>query len=249
MTGKRGMTGMHGNHQTGRRVEYIRLTCVKCGVGFEKSPGFMRAHPTTRFCSHKCGTSVLAVAGSKVSVNCCYCGKSFSKRADHLRERNFCGTACSHEARKKQDAKWNDKAHISAYNKMYRDANKDRLIKAAGDWAKRNKEARLQIQARYRDLHADKITAHTGLRRSRLSGGDLTPAEWSSIKEAHGYRCAHCGADESKSKLTLDHIVPIKAGGRHTKSNVQPLCRSCNSRKGDRCDAASKAKAQQVLLT
>lgn len=46
-----------------------------------------------------------------------------------------------------------------------------------------------------------------------------------------GRRCLHCGADEH---LSLDHIVPWSKGGRDDLTNLQTLCRSCNSSKGDR---------------
>lgn len=46
-----------------------------------------------------------------------------------------------------------------------------------------------------------------------------------------GYICRGCGAG---SDLTVDHIQPLSRGGSDALENLQLLCRSCNSRKGDR---------------
>jgi hypothetical protein len=44
-----------------------------------------------------------------------------------------------------------------------------------------------------------------------------------------GYACVWCG---SVSDLTVDHIHPVALGGTNELSNLQTLCRTCNSRKG-----------------
>ena len=46
--------------------------------------------------------------------------------------------------------------------------------------------------------------------------------------------CAHCKIDEGL--LTVDHIVPRYSGGTDDLSNLQWLCVSCNSSKGERPD-------------
>ncbi len=45
-----------------------------------------------------------------------------------------------------------------------------------------------------------------------------------------GYRCLDCGGTID---LTIDHIHPVVWGGTNDPSNLQTLCRSCNSVKGD----------------
>jgi hypothetical protein len=46
-----------------------------------------------------------------------------------------------------------------------------------------------------------------------------------------GERCKFCGTTD---KLTIDHIVSIYQGGSDDLDNLQLLCSSCNSRKGNR---------------
>jgi len=57
----------------------------------------------------------------------------------------------------------------------------------------------------------------------------LTEEEWFFILWSHRYRCLCCGSEDD---ITMDHIIPLSKGGTHSMENIQPLCLSCNSRKG-----------------
>lgn len=46
-----------------------------------------------------------------------------------------------------------------------------------------------------------------------------------------GAACARCGSTE---RLTVDHVIPMIRGGSDELSNLQTLCKSCNSAKRDR---------------
>lgn len=61
--------------------------------------------------------------------------------------------------------------------------------------------------------------------------GSHTPEEWRAMVEACGSRCAKCN---EVRKMTRDHIVPLTKGGTDYISNIQPLCRPCNTRKSNK---------------
>lgn len=73
-------------------------------------------------------------------------------------------------------------------------------------------------------------TENTRVRRLGIDG-TVTREEWVAICARHENKCAHCHDD---LPLTMDHIVPLSKGGRHCAENIQPLCKSCNSKKGNR---------------
>lgn len=57
---------------------------------------------------------------------------------------------------------------------------------------------------------------------------DLTDDQWLALREAWG-GCAYCG--EADRALQRDCVLPISRGGRYTRDNVVPACRSCNASK------------------
>ena len=82
-------------------------------------------------------------------------------------------------------------------------------------------------------------------RRARMKGaaGSFTTKEWNELIEKYD-RCPRCKRLWSeipcprgrKSVVTRDHMTAISKGGSNAIENIQPLCYSCNSKKGDRLE-------------
>jgi hypothetical protein len=53
------------------------------------------------------------------------------------------------------------------------------------------------------------------------------------VLKRDGHRCVRCG---TTTDICIDHIIPRSKGGLDDLNNLQALCRSCNSRKGDRIE-------------
>lgn len=72
--------------------------------------------------------------------------------------------------------------------------------------------------------------------------GEFSIRQWKDLVAKHQGCCVMCG---QKTKLTYDHIVPLKHWKEWAKKNkpnyrandienIQPLCASCNASKGSR---------------
>lgn len=87
---------------------------------------------------------------------------------------------------------------------------------------------------KWRKDNPEKATVIYNNYRVRLlgNGGEITPKEWKDLKEYYKYTCLACGRREPEIKLELDHVMPIRLGGRNVIENAQPLCKSCNCSKG-----------------
>ena len=69
------------------------------------------------------------------------------------------------------------------------------------------------------------------IRASKLLGKTHTRKDVVDLIEKSNGKCTYCG---SRKKISVDHIIPISKGGHDGVDNLQILCVSCNSKKGNR---------------
>lgn len=64
--------------------------------------------------------------------------------------------------------------------------------------------------------------------------GTYTRVDWRDVMVHFKGCCAYCWKGQTRSsRLTRDHVVPVKNGGDTSRKNIVPACKTCNSSKGD----------------
>jgi hypothetical protein len=93
-------------------------------------------------------------------------------------------------------------------------------------------EVKAEVAKRGRISHKPVRTAHPELVEEYSRS--IPPAWRREVLENHHSKCAHCGLDLSDGNFHMDHKIPFTKGGKRIKSNFQPLCPTCNLKKGNR---------------
>lgn len=107
----------------------------------------------------------------------------------------------------------------------YRKDNRDSIRTYNKQWREKNPE----YHSSYKKKNREKENEYYHRRRTRqLLQGDFTILE----KETRRLYSSGCIACDSHEDISIDHIIPISRGGRHSVGNLQPMCISCNSSKG-----------------
>lgn len=103
--------------------------------------------------------------------------------------------------------------------------------KYASDWKKHcAKEAIAYLKGKKRKKVEKKAKRHYSQKRRNQFAGERADLMLALI-ERDGYQCKSC---DNQDDLAIDHIIPLSKGGSDDLSNLQILCKSCNSSKGDR---------------
>lgn len=238
-------------------VGRVRWRCV-CACGREASPlaGDLRSGKTkTCGCrtgltesprSSRRGPTPEPINGGRVCRRC-----HIEKGEEHFRRlsrnpqrREWVCTSCRYKAQAEQidlknpkgpdgrriyspeEAKRRDEYRRSWYQK-----NRDRVLAKSHEHYLANKE---KVNARARDWgrrHPEYNAARAAQRRTkRREPHAITPAGVLDLLKKQKGKCAACRRDIRKA-FTLDHIIPVAAGGGNEPSNIQLLCRWCNSEK------------------
>lgn len=76
----------------------------------------------------------------------------------------------------------------------------------------------------------DSLTGHEGAKREKHKAREMRKTQWWKRQLARGV-CYYCGRMFPPAELTMDHVVPLSRGGKTTKGNVVPACKTCNTEK------------------
>lgn len=132
----------------------------------------------------------------------------------------------------------------NSYAKEYRTNHVDQIKKAHRNWNIAHKEYKMEYRATHPEyvqrqqehekerrksdrVKQMRIVWENNRRARKIGNGVVTQDEWNAVLEFYGYKCLRC--KRTDVPLTQDHVMPLKLGGKHSISNLQPLCRSCNS--------------------
>ncbi len=66
---------------------------------------------------------------------------------------------------------------------------------------------------------------------------NLVPFSRANIYARDDHTCQYCGQGFPLDRLTFDHVVPVRYGGRKDWENIVTACVRCNRRKGGRTPA------------
>ena len=124
---------------------------------------------------------------------------------------------------------------VRATVKAYRARTRDRWLAHGREYYRSHREYYASYHKAWVAKHPQEAKAidakQYALRKGAKATGRVTAEDWAGIKRQYAFKCAICFR---RKKLERDHVKPLSKGGDHTPSNIQPLCRSCNSSKGNR---------------
>lgn len=111
-------------------------------------------------------------------------------------------------------------------------ADREREILKMREWRAANPDKQRTAKKNWMAAHPEQEAsirrAGSSRRKARkrtAPGAGVSAADWRSICEEYGHRCAYCAA---KVPLTVDHVIALSLGGAHDPENVVPACRPCN---------------------
>jgi hypothetical protein len=208
-------------------------TCTYC-----KKSYVPKKKERNKYCSRECAfahKSFLSKLNKQKKAElllkaCPQCGNIFKSRGN----KRYCSIRCSSlaylSARKK--ARYSCKECGSLFEPEYH--NKHRVFCS-------DRCARKYLKRAARSTRNDRIRA------TSYGAAIIEKIDRSMVYERDSWICGICGEPVAKEARvpspyapTLDHIVPLAAGGQHTISNTQCAHFICNSIKGDGTHAPKK---------
>jgi 5-methylcytosine-specific restriction endonuclease McrA len=123
-----------------------------------------------------------------------------------------------------------NKERKAAYDKQRRDENPERHAATYRNWFLKNRERRYEYRRRRMQENEDfrlRVRHSSTQRRRNIK---YTQAALDYVPVLRCDPCSYCGQPAE----SVDHIVPVIAGGSSDWDNLTAACRQCNSSKRER---------------
>lgn len=229
----------------GRERKLHVYICAGCNVEF-----MAPKYPCRKFCSRECAFAyekihgrdwitgwhkrrdAEAVAKLKLSVerDCRTCGRKFSR--SYGATTVFCSDDCRREQARKDAVVYSQRCD-----------KRDRAERSCAECSKGfapeygNKK---RLFCSKECLEAKSNRVGKSVRRARQRSAVYEMVDPLEICERDGWRCHLCRhptpkrlrGSHCKRAPEVDHIIPLAAGGTHTRDNMACCCRQCNQAKG-----------------
>lgn len=178
------------------------LTCTICGISKSLSKFPKEGH---RY-RHQCKICRNAQKRERIKRNPQKNKEYLEKNKDKLKQ-----------YRKKYMPVWHEKN--KEREKQYRIDNKDRIISYQREYAKTDKRKITSLNCTHKRLR-------------KFKDSDITTDYLLLLKSITQF-CSCCGNKlkyerTDKHSYHLDHIIPVKIGGKHMRNNIRYICKSCN---------------------
>ena len=78
--------------------------------------------------------------------------------------------------------------------------------------------------------HMEEDQGDLNIPAERRKARELKKTQWW-LNRINNGTCHYCHKKVGRESLTIDHIIPVRRGGKSTKGNIVPACKECNSKK------------------
>jgi 5-methylcytosine-specific restriction endonuclease McrA len=164
---------------------------------------------------------------------CTKCGEvksadSFHKRKDSKDKLAYECRACS----QKRSSNWyiKNSDYMKQRMREIRQINPEIDRQRSRQWAAKNREIARQRAIKWAFDNPDRRKLQHHKRRALKRSNGVYLILNKELQKLKNASCVGCG---STKNLTIDHIIPLNRGGRHSVGNLQSLCGRCNSSKQD----------------
>lgn len=174
-----------------------------------------------------------SMASKVVFCSCGHCHRRFAT----AEQKQFCSDECTQSHRERLKEANRLQWAIERIERQKKNAKLQSCKHCGTQYTSLREGGKLYCSQRCVSKMARRRREH--IKRTSVSFGGCFSAR--EVFDAAKWKCKQCkckvqppDGTYNETEATMDHIVPVSKGGLHVWSNVQCLCRACNSAKSDK---------------